>query len=94
MPSFLKLAGDDNVAVAARDVAPSSRARVGGTELEVRERIPLGHKVALRDIRAGENILKFGVPVGAATSDIPEGRHVHVHNVKSGYINNTLEYFE
>jgi galactarate dehydratase len=46
------------------------------------EHIPMGHKVALRAIRKGEQIIKFGVPIGRATNDIPEGAWVHSKNME------------
>ena len=42
-----------------------------------------GHKYALRDIAKGENIIKYGNPIGHATCDIKKGEHVHTHNVKT-----------
>jgi len=45
--------------------------------------IPLGHKIALRDIRSGDTIWKYGHDVGRAVAEIPSGRHVHVHNMKT-----------
>ncbi len=42
-----------------------------------------GHKYALRDIRKGENIMKYGNPIGYAVCDIKEGEHVHSHNLKT-----------
>ncbi len=50
-----------------------------------------GHKYALRDIAAGENIIKYGNPIGHATCDIKAGEHVHTHNVKTNLSGN-LEY--
>lgn len=50
-----------------------------------------GHKYALRDIKAGENIIKYGNPIGHATEDIKCGEHVHSHNVKTNLSGN-LEY--
>ena len=50
-----------------------------------------GHKYALRDIAAGENIIKYGNPIGHATEDIKAGEHVHTHNVKTNLSGN-LEY--
>ncbi len=50
-----------------------------------------GHKYALRDIAAGENIIKYGSPIGHATQDIKKGDHVHSHNVKTNLSGN-LEY--
>lgn len=47
------------------------------------EDIPSGHKMALSDIREGENVVKYGFPIGHATRCIPKGSHVHTHNVKT-----------
>jgi altronate dehydratase len=49
----------------------------------VAETIPRGHKVALLAIRAGAVIVKYGSPIGHASSDIAAGAHVHTHNVSS-----------
>jgi (2R)-sulfolactate sulfo-lyase subunit alpha len=45
--------------------------------------VPLGHKLALRDIGKGDTIIKYGHDIGRAIADIPKGRHAHVHNVKT-----------
>ena len=50
-----------------------------------------GHKQALRDIKAGENIIKYGNPIGHAIVDIAKGEHVHNHNIKTNLSGN-LEY--
>lgn len=50
-----------------------------------------GHKYALRDIAAGENIIKYGNPIGHAIVDIKRGEHVHNHNIKTNLSGN-LEY--
>ena len=50
-----------------------------------------GHKYALRDIKAGENIIKYGNPIGHAIIDIKAGEHVHNHNIKTNLAGN-LEY--
>nr|MBQ8890117.1 altronate dehydratase [Clostridia bacterium] len=50
-----------------------------------------GHKHALRDIAAGENIIKYGNPIGHAICDIKAGEHVHTHNMKTNLSGN-LEY--
>ena len=51
--------------------------------LKARDVVPLGHKIALRDIKAGETVLKYGHDVGRAIADIGEGCHVHTHNLKT-----------
>lgn len=85
--SFLVHAPDDMVGVAVQDISPGPavRGRVQNGDffdLAVVEPVPLGHKVALRDIAAGEPLVKYGVVIGRATRDIKAGEHVHVHNVK------------
>ena len=50
-----------------------------------------GHKYALRDIKSGEDIIKYGNPIGHAICDIKQGEHVHTHNVKTNLSGN-LEY--
>ena len=50
-----------------------------------------GHKYALRDIAKGENIIKYGQPIGHATESIAKGEHVHVHNVATN-LSGKLEY--
>ena len=85
--SLLVHAPDDVVGVAVQDIepGPSVRGRVqngGAFELAVNQPVPLGHKVALRDIPSGEQVVKYGVAIGRATQDIAKGDHVHVHNLK------------
>src|SRR5947207_4232533 len=71
----------DNVAVAARALQPGEQVRFDGDTLTVGGRVGLGHKVALRPIRKGEPVLKYGQIIGFASRDIAPGEHVHVHNV-------------
>ena len=77
----------DNVATAIRDIEDGKTATIGIEDetLIVRaiQPIPLGHKLALRRIQSGEEILKYGTVIGRATQDIQVGEHVHVHNVES-----------
>ena len=47
------------------------------------DEIPFGHKIALKEIKKGEKVIKYGEPIGQATRDIKKGEHVHVHNIKS-----------
>ena len=51
--------------------------------IEVLEDVPLGHKLALREIKNKDTIVKYGNDIGRAISDIPKGGYVHVHNVKT-----------
>ena len=45
--------------------------------------IPIGHKVAIKQIAKGDTIIKYGVDIGRAVADIGAGEHLHVHNVKT-----------
>jgi (2R)-sulfolactate sulfo-lyase subunit alpha len=45
--------------------------------------IPIGHKVALVDIKKGDTVWKYGQDIGKAVADIGKGQHVHVHNLKT-----------
>lgn len=82
---LLRLAGADNVLVATGPVGPGATPLSDGGEITVLAAVTLGHKVAARAIAAGEKILKYGAPIGSATTDIAMGAHVHVHNMQSDY---------
>jgi altronate hydrolase len=73
----------DNVAVAATVLRDGVDIDYAGSPLRVAGRIGLGHKMALRDIRKGEAVSKYGQTIGFASQDIPAGAHVHVHNVSA-----------
>ena len=74
----------DNVATALQPLDAGQTIAVGGHTLTVIEATPRGHKVALRHIRKGEEVVKYGSTIGTATRDIQPGAHVHTHNVASG----------
>jgi len=79
--------GLDNVAVALCDLKKGEVCE--GVTLT--EDITKGHKFALKDIKSGEQIIKYGNPIARATADIVKGAHVHTHNVKTNLSEN-LEY--
>jgi altronate hydrolase len=72
---------EDNVAVAARPLLPGQELTFGGATFKPDRRVGLGHKIAVRPIAKGEAVRKYGQIIGFASSDIPIGGHVHVHNV-------------
>lgn len=45
--------------------------------------IPIGHKVATREIKKGDTVVKYGFDIGKAVADIKTGEHAHVHNIKT-----------
>jgi altronate hydrolase len=77
----VQLRPQDNVAVAARNLAEGLEIQHDGATLKLAKRIGLGHKVALRDIKKREAIYKYGQIIGFASENISAGDHVHVHNV-------------
>ncbi len=83
----LKINAKDNVAVALAPLSAGEE-RLGVT---LKENIKRGHKFALRPIAEGENIIKYGSPIGRATAPIAPGEHVHTHNVKTN-LDGVLEY--
>jgi altronate hydrolase len=82
-PLAVHLRPEDNVAVAARHLPAGQEVRVDGHTVILTARVGMGHKLALRPIRKGEPILKYGQVIGFATTDVPAGSHVHVHNVSA-----------
>ena len=52
-------------------------------DVTARADIPIGHKVAIKQIAKGDTIIKYGVDIGRAVADIGAGEHLHVHNVKT-----------
>ncbi len=45
--------------------------------------IPIGHKLALQNFKAGDTVIKYGVDIGRVVAPIKQGEHLHVHNVKT-----------
>jgi galactarate dehydratase len=76
---LIRLAPTDNVAVARFDIAANQPLGVGS--LRANGAIPRGHKMAMADIPAGTVALKYGQPIGVASSFIRAGDHVHLHNL-------------
>jgi altronate dehydratase small subunit len=77
----------DNVATALREINENEKIIVGENKktinLIVVEKISFGHKVAIKDIKKGDDIVKYGEVIGKATQDIPSGHYAHVHNIES-----------
>ena len=94
MQRLIRLAGEDNVAVAATTIPAGAELEVEGLTVRALDPIPFAHKIALRPIVAGERVIKYGVPIGRATVAIAAGRHVHVHNIRSDYVNNRVDFYE
>jgi len=90
MPQFLIHDKKDNVGVAITDIKAGQEVEgvyledlSQGPKLKALNDIPLGHKIALKDLKQGETVIKYGRPIGSATKDIKMGEHVHTHNIIS-----------
>lgn len=53
------------------------------TSVQARQDIPIGHKVALRDMSVGDSVIKYGIDMGRVVAPIQAGEHAHVHNIKT-----------
>ena len=51
--------------------------------VEARQDIPIGHKVALADMAPGDTVLKYGIDMGKVVAPIKKGEHAHVQNIKT-----------
>lgn len=87
MNKFFKIHNDDNTAVALENI------KTGYTEngITALNDIPIGHKILLNDLSAGENIIKYGYPIGHITEDTPKGSYIHEHNLKTN-LSSKLDY--
>lgn len=85
-PIAFQINSGDNVATLLSSMSPGPvtvRGTDGTRQIIASEAIEHGHKIAITSIEKGENIVKFGVVIGAATCAIREGEWVHLHNCKS-----------
>ena len=79
---------EDNVATALQALEPGTVKLLGDSSFPSREAVeavPLGHKIALKEIAAGESIVKYGVVIGRSTKKISKGTWVHLHVMESIY---------
>ncbi|EGQ26473.1 mannonate dehydratase [Sporosarcina newyorkensis 2681] len=81
----------DNVWIALNDLEKEEKLHLDGRSIVVPQPIKRGHKIAIQSIRAGENIIKYGFPIGRATADINVGEFIHSHNLKTN-LDGELDY--
>lgn len=84
MKRAVAISKNDNVATLLDNVNSGEEIEVSGdisAKVFAREAINRGHKISLREINEGEDIIKYGVVIGVSTKRILEGHHVHTHNV-------------
>ena len=80
----------DNVGVVVvEDLAANTDMLVVVTEdnsdfrLNSAQAVPIGHKVALRDLKVGDTVIKYGEDIGKVVAPVAKGAHVHTHNLKT-----------
>lgn len=83
MKQALKINPADNVAVAITDLTKGAVIDVEGQSVTLQTEVPAGHKFALRDIKEGENVIKYGFPIGHAIHDITTGSWLDHRDIKS-----------
>lgn len=91
MKRFLKINPADNVAVALDALKAGEKIIADGQEIILQENIDNGHKFALCVLKAGENVMKYGYPIGHTTAEVPAGAWIHTHNLKTN-LKDDLEY--
>lgn len=90
MPHFLVHSPKDNVGVIVVEDLKAGTKMQGvvtendsNAEVASNHDIPIGHKVALKDLKAGDTVIKYGEDVGIIKQDAKRGDHVHIHNMKT-----------
>lgn len=88
---YLKINTADNVAVAIVTLPAGEQVTIDGTTITLKEEVPAGHKFALKDLKAGEDVIKYGYPIGHAREDKPAGSWMNEHNIKTN-LSGVLDY--
>ncbi|HEX8945191.1 MAG TPA: UxaA family hydrolase, partial [Gemmatimonadaceae bacterium] len=90
-PSIIRVADQDNVAVALRPIAPGESVMLDGRQVIARQDVPPGHKISLASLEIDQHVIKYGVPIGVATEPIAPGDWVHSHNLRTS-LSGLLDY--
>ena len=89
MKGYLKINANDNVAVVLADVLTAGDVvELDGQRVVVQQEVARGHKVALVDMCAGQQVVKYGYPIGHLTQAVKAGEWIHTHNLKSDLCDN------
>ncbi len=89
--TFLKINPADSVVVCLQPKQKGETICVDGQAITLQQDTPAGHKVLIKDVRAGENIIKYGYPIGHAREAMTAGQWVNEHNLQTN-LKGTLEY--
>ena len=91
MAEFIKINPADNVAVAINDVEAGVVFGIDGVSITTLTKIPAGHKVALKDLAEGEDVVKYGFPIGHLLQAVPQGGLID-HSLLKTNLDGLLEY--
>lgn len=91
LSSFIKINPVDSVVVCLRPFKQGETINVNGKEIQVLQDTPAGHKVLINDAAKGENVIKYGYPIGHATEALKAGQWVNENNLKTN-LSGTLTY--
>ncbi len=91
MAAVIKINSADNVAVAVSNVAAGDVCHVDGRRIRAVSDIPAGHKIALSSLKQGDDVIKYGYPIGHLLQDVPEGGLID-HNILKTNLSGILEY--
>lgn len=83
MQDFIKINKDDNVAVALKPIAKGTTVNVAGTDVTTLEDVPQGHKFAIKPIKKGDAVIKYGFRIGYSQADVEVGGWIHTHNLRT-----------
>ena len=89
--TFLKINPADSVVVCLQPKQQGDVISVDGRQIVINQDTPAGHKILIKDVREGENIIKYGYPIGHARQDLKAGDWVNENNLKTN-LAGTLEY--
>jgi len=78
---------EDNCATSLTEIPQNEVVKINeNIQIKVNQKIPFGHKIALKDINKGDYIIKYGESIGIATKDIKSGDWIHTQNVVSAFM--------
>src|ERR1035437_4433510 len=81
----------DNVIVALENINQGEQLQFNGQQITLLQAVERGHKIAIQSIAEGENVIKYGYPIGHATTGIKSGEHVHSQNLRTN-LSEVLDY--
>lgn len=91
MKDIIQLNENDNCVVALKDLAAGQIVTLRDQQIELKENISRGHKIAIHEIQPDAHVIKYGYPIGHAVQRIAIGEHIHTHNTKTN-LDGILEY--